>query len=296
MAVSRRWKRKIPFFIVLFIFLCAGVVFLLRSPVLIVTDISFSQIYGTTRLQLKLYETTLKLFRRVIPVLVNEGAGPDLIALAAEAASKSPRAVFFSYRHLEGARFYKENNAEITVFVMAGRNPKPKEETELIFVHTDTAQDLYKAGLFAALLAVDNNVLLLNDNNLTVEQSRAFREGLVVQGFLGISNLINATEEYYNYSDLGCVVVQGPAVKFLEENRQIPIILFSWLDPALLPQTVKLVFDDSPWALAVKTLKSTPQPGEDMLIPSELVILLNKTEKKNFRNINAILKEKIEKS
>ena len=265
-----------------------------RSPVLIVTDASFNLLYGPSRIKLKCYKTSVEFFRRVIPVLVDESAGPSLVALAAEGASKTPWAVIFPYRYLEGAAFYKENHADIPVFVMAGRSPKPRGESDLVFVCTDFVQDLYRAGLCAALLAGDKRVVFLNDENFKNEHFRAFREGLRFQGFLDDPYFISAYQEYSSNSDVGCAVIAGPAVKFLEEDRQIPLILFSWLDPVQLPRTVKLVFDDSPWAMAATVLKLMPLPEAELFLPSEPVILLGKDEKKNFRNFESFIKEKFE--
>jgi hypothetical protein len=60
---------------------------------------------------------------------------------------------------------------------------------------------------------------------------------------------------------------------FLEKNQDIPVILFSWVDPAVTPSRVKVVFDDSPWAqvgAAVKILAGEKEPGN---VPSRALIL-----------------------
>ena len=281
---------------VLSIFLGIGCTFLLRSPVLIVTDSSFAQLYGPLRFRIKGIKNNIELFRRVIPVPVTESAGPSLVALTVEEVHKAPGAVMFPFRYLEGARSYKENHPEVMVFVMGGRSMKPADDTTLTFVGSDSIQDLYRAGLFAALLAGEKRVLIFSDGNLGTDYSEAFLEGLRAQGFLGYPVYVNASLDYSSYSDIGCVVVAGPAIKFLERNLKIPVILFSWVDPGQVPKAIKLLFDDSPWTLAVSAFKLSMKQGTDVLVPSEAVILLDKEERKNFRNIDELIKGKFEKN
>ena len=269
---------------------------MLRSPVLIVSDPSFNQLYGPFRFRLTWIRTNLELFRRVIPVTVAESAGPDLVALAVESVSKTPGVVIFPYRYLEGARTYKENHEKATVLVMLEGHSMPGEESALVFVLTDTVQDLYRAGVCAASLAEDKKILFFYDGYLRSEYTEAFQEGLKSQGFSDYPSFINVSMEYNSYSEVGCVVIAGPATKFLERNLKIPVILFSWIDPLQVPRNVKLVFDDSPWALAVEIIKALPGVEAEMLIPSKSVIVMDREEKLNFRNIGALIKEKFEKN
>ena len=288
-------KRKLPLFIILFLLLAGGGVFLIRTPVLVVVDTSFSLLYGPLRLRLKSYMTSLELFRRVIPVEVAESAGSDLIALAVQGASRSPRAAFFPFRYLEGARYYKNQNPEIPVFVMGGSDSS-RAGTDLTFVSTDIAQDLYRAGLFAAYFAGnEKGILFFMDGDLSMEYRNAFRQGLKDQGFINDPYFLSVTTEYSAYSDIGCVVTAGPAAKYVERNLKIPLIVFSWVDPSLTPRSVKLVFDDSPIALAAKVLKSS-EPAEEIYVSSEPVLLFDRLEeKKDFRMISRFSKEKFEK-
>jgi hypothetical protein len=253
-------------------------------------------LYGPERLKAKRFRTSLALFRRVIPVPVSESAGPDLVALAAESASNAPMAVLFPYRYLEGGRFYKENHQEVPVLVMGGK-PESKEGEPLAFVRTDTDRDLYRAGLCAAFLAGEKRVLFFSDGILQNEYREAFLEGLRIQGYLDDPIYVNAYTDYSNYSDIGCVIVAGAAAKFFEQNLDIPVILFSWIDPALCPRTVKLVFDDSPWTQAVKALKVLPLPGEEILVFSEPSALPDRMEeKKDFRKLQSLIREKFQKN
>jgi len=288
-------KNRIKIIVLLAFAILAGA-FYLRSPVIIVEDNSFNQLYGTTRLSFRVIKYSLELFCRVIPVTVYESAGNDLVALAVETVSRSPRAVLFPDRYLEGARLYKEKNPEIPVIVMKGREYIPADETALVFAGTDIITDLYRAGLSAAILAGDKKTVFFYERNPEYEQREAFLEGLASQGSDEEPVFLPITLDYSSLPEAGCVVVYGPAAKFLENTPKIPVILFSWVDPALTPRAVKLVFDDSPWALALDTLKASFLSGEPVKIPSVPVLIRNRIdEKKDFRKLEEIIKEKFHK-
>jgi len=295
--LDKRLKKFLPLFIVLFVFLITLLVFVSRAPILIVSDISFNRIYGPMRLKLKGFSISREYFRRVIEVSVAESAGPDLVAIAVEAISRRPYAVLFPYRYLEGARYYKNSRPKVPVLVVGGRNPAPHEETDLCFVVTDLATDLYRAGIGAAYIAADERVLLFSDGSLPNQYREAIREGLRMQGSLMDPIFVNSSVDYSSFSGVGCIIVAGPASRFLERNLKIPVVLFSWIDPGVTPRTVKIVFDDSPWALAIQALKSLPSDGEELLLSSEPQILKDRIEdKKDFRLISAYLKEELEKN
>ena len=287
-----RFRKFLLLFVILLILLGVGGTFFWRPPVLIVTDPSFINLYGTFRLTRNGILTSLLLFRRVSPVTVAESAGSDLVTLAVEGASKSPMAVFFPARYIESARIYKEGHQNIPVYVTEGRNPISKDSSGLGYIVTDSARDFYLAGVCAALFAGNGKVLFFYDGAAQNELTDAFRQGLLAEGDTANPVLINSSLDAPTYNDIGCVVVAGPAQKFLERNLKIPIILFSWADPAIVPRTVKLIFDDSPLAQVMETIKLPPEPGKEVVIPSNPILLLSKEEKKNFRNISDIIKAK----
>ena len=296
MSLTGIKKKRLLLAILLLFFLSLGGTFFFRPPVLIVTDASFIQLYGPARLRLNNLKTSLALFRRLIPVIVSENAGSDLVALAAAGAGHA-RAVLFPQRYLSGALVYKEDHPQTPVLVTGKGNPLSREEQGITFVHSDAVTDLYRAGLCAAMLTGnDKRILFFYDEVLPDEHRAAFREGLRDQGFLGDSAYINASADYSAYSDLGCVVVAGPASKFLEQNQKIPIILFSWADPSMTPRAVKLMFDSSPWALVREALRPFPPPAGEIFIASEIVLFPDRIDdKKDFRKLQAIFKEKFEK-
>jgi len=299
MPDSQKIKKHLLIIILLFVFVVGAIggVFFARAPVLIITDSSFNLLYGPERLRQRQLRISLSLFRRVIPVIVSEHAGPDLVAIAAEEAFRVPRAVLFPFRYLEGARQYKENNPDVEVLIMGGRNPIPPELTSpnTIYIRTNTAMDLYRAGLSAAFFAGENNILVFDDGVFPAEYRESLGEMLESRGFLGELLFRNIHAHVPSYADIGSVILAGPASRFLEQNLDIPVILFSWVDPVFTPRSVKLIFDDSPWALAVAALRSCDF-GE-IFFPSVPVALSDRIdERRNFRKLQGIIKENFERN
>jgi len=227
-------------------------VFLYRLPVLIVTDSSFSAIYGPKRLKEIESRLSRKLFRRVIPVYVDENAGPDIISFAVEDASKTPLAVLFPHRYMGGADYYKENHPDIPVYVASGRNHSSTAKEAISFVRTDIKTDLYRAGLCAALLAGEGNIVFISNGTVPDENKEAFTEGLLAQGYTGTPVYRNSNYNFSSGGDLGCAVILGQSGDFFTKRPTTPVILFSWADPGIVPRSVKVIFDDSPYALAYK--------------------------------------------
>ncbi|MDR1399600.1 MAG: hypothetical protein LBJ41_06750 [Treponema sp.] len=266
-------KRNVFFLIIVaFVLLLCGV-FLLRAPVLLVTDAPFDALYGGRRSLLKQAEASLCLFRRVRPVSVSIDTGSDIVAFTVESAARSPYLVLFPYRYLEGARRYVEAFPETPVFVLGGRSREVNTES-LGFVNTDSVTDFYRAGLCAALIAsygqqAAGEVLLFQGDPIPVEWSAAFLAGLREKGFAREPKYFSTTEDYADTQNVVCIVMNGQATTFLEQNLNIPVILFSWVDPALTSQSVTVIFDDSPWALLIKVARVMGKEGTSL--PSEMV-------------------------
>jgi len=297
MRISPKTKKYLPIIIVLSLVLISGAlagVFFIRSPVLIITDSSFNLLYGPERLRERQRQTSISLFRRVIPVIVYENAGPDLVALVVEEVSSKPRAALFPFRYLDGALLYKENNPDVPVLLMGGRNPVPLRLRGLgiIYVQTDTLLDIYRAVLSAAVFAGEKNILIFDDYMLPEERRELLKQILESAGHLNELLFQYRNTPVNSPENIGCIIVAGPAARFLEQDLDIPVILFSWADPYFTPQTVKLIFDDSPWALAVAALRSGG--FVELSIPSAPVILSERVgEKRDFRRIRGIIKENL---
>jgi hypothetical protein len=268
----------------------AGGLFWLRSPVLIVTDSSFDNLYGPMRARFRGLESSFALGRRVIPVQVSENAAPDMVVMAVEAASSSPYAVLFPYRYYDGGRRYKEGFPGVTVLILGVREGSLSGENGLVPVYTDRETDFYRAGLCAALLArkgENGDVLVFSDG--TGVEKEAFLEGLRARGFIKNPVYLDLNSDYQNYRNVSCAVLTGPAARFFAENRKIPVLLFSWLDPAVTPAEIKVIFDDSPWALAEGAVKAAEQ-GEGLL-PSRALVPRGRGEKDTWRTLNSLVRE-----
>jgi len=227
-------------------------VFLYRLPVLIVTDSSFMAVYGSGRLSEIESRLSRKLFRRLIPVYVDENAGPDIVSFAVEDTFQNPFAVFFPHRYMSGAAYYKESHPNIPVYVASGRNQSSTAKEAVYFVRTDVKTDLYRAGLCAALLAGEESVIFISNVTVPEENREAFSEGLRAQGYTGTPIYRNTSYNFSSGGDIGCAVIMGQAGEFFVKRPTTPVILFSWADPGIVTRSVKVIFDDSLYALAYK--------------------------------------------
>ncbi|MDR2634013.1 MAG: hypothetical protein LBC51_10400 [Treponema sp.] len=262
--------------------------FLFRAPVLFVTDASFNALYGLRRVGIKRLEITLMMMRRIKPVLIGENAGPDIVMFAVEEAHSAPYGVLFPYRYYEGAGRYAAQFPHVPIFILGARNQDP-QVPGTIFVGTDTMLDLYRAGLCAGIIAqqtasregepiTQGEVLFFQNEAISSEYREAFSIGLREQGFTKEPKYLNIKQDYVDIiQNLSCVVMQGQATLFLERNLEIPVILFSWIDPDLTSKAVKLVVDDSPWAVAGKTIAMIPgRKGEavpaDWVLPGQRIV------------------------
>jgi hypothetical protein len=251
-----------------------------RAPVLIVTDAPFAALYGPRRLVSKTRALSLRLLRPVRAVTVDDAAGPDIVAFALEQAGGSPYCVLFPYRYNEGAGRYAERFPRTPVFIVGGEEDPDVKGT--VFVGTDVLADTYRAGRCAGVIARKSggDVLFFKDGAARAEMRAAFERGLREQGFEKKPKYLGANQDYSDNENVACVVINGPAAPFLDRNLETPILLFSWLDPEVTAASVKLVFDDSPWALAARVVRMIPgkngkaggggiPPGET--VPSDIV-------------------------
>jgi hypothetical protein len=269
--------------------------FLIRPPVLIVTDASFNTLYGPMRARFSGIESSFTLGRRVIPVPVSESASPDVIVLAVRAAAPSPHAVLFPYRYYEAGRQYKKDFPEVPVLILGNKEGEVPAGEGLVPVYPDRETDFYRAGLCAAFLAREGkngDVLVFNDGTMSAGEREAFLEGLRVQGFIRNPVYVGLNSDYQNYQGVSCAVLTGPATRFFAENRGAPVLLFSWLDPALTPLEVTVVFDDSPWALAAAAVKAAEEGEEGRGgVPSRSLIPQGRTGKDTRRILAGLVRE-----
>jgi len=247
-------------------------IFFFRSQVLLVTDVYFTTLYGERRTKIKTIETSLRLFRRVKLLTIPDDAGADLIAFSVNNVKGKKYGVLFPYRYIDGARRYKEQASNIPVYVFGGRAQNRDQDNMegIIFIGNDAYSDLYRAGGFAAIFAEKSgggDVIFFQNEYLSTEERNIFEEGLKNWGFEKLPRYVSMNQDYSDNQNVSCMVMKAPATQFLEENLDLQVILFSWVDPALSPSQVKVMFDDSIWAFAVKALRIK----NSHVLPSEIV-------------------------
>jgi hypothetical protein len=253
-----------------------AILYRVRSPLLLALDEEFILLYGSRRSARKRAELSLRLFRRVAVAQIAEGASPDVVAFAAGATAARPYAALFPARYRQGAQRYAEQFPGIPVGVFGGGALfRPAENGEFRFIETDKKTDLYRAGRCAALFALrDGGGILFFAGDLTDQADReVFARGLRDQGFAGAPVFVNRGTDYTLPEGLSCVVMASPTESSLETRRDIPIILFSWIDPDITARGVKLIFDDSPWALADAAAGALQEPGDLPPAASEVLAL-----------------------
>jgi hypothetical protein len=278
-----------------------GGFFFLRPPVLILNDVPFTALYGQRRVRLRQVQASLALLRRVRPVFLAEGAGPDMILFAIEAVSSRPYCVIFPLRYAEAAERYAGQFPGVMPILLenAGAVPetrslprgaeKPAGEGRLRVIKTGRKTDFFRAGLCAGIIGGGGRVFLFSDR---YGDREAFSGGLEEGGAGSPPVFFGSASSPDNFDDAVCMVFARSSAEILEKNPQVPLILFTWLDPALCPGETLLVFDDSPWALAVpavKTARGMDTGGEnrpETEIPSKVLIFSGKiTDKDILRKV-----------
>ncbi|MDR2740492.1 MAG: hypothetical protein LBB68_11780 [Treponema sp.] len=273
----------------------------LRAPVLLVADDEYTGLYGLRRSWAKQIGISVKMFRRFKVVRMADGAAPDVTAFAVNEAASRPYAALFPFSYERGARRYAEQSPGIPVGVLGGgarsRRPAevPGEENGLVFIETDRAADLYRAGRCAALFALRDGggILFFTGDGVTWNDKDAFLKGLRDQGFEDPPMFVDIGEEYTLSKTLSCVVMARAVENYLDNNPTVPAILFSWMDPGITPREIKVIFDDSPWALAAAAAKTLHQRGGVSPVPSEIVIPIGRIGDAGLRrDIKRVLKAK----
>jgi hypothetical protein len=275
-------NRKIPLFSGLFFVLALpGLILLSRSPVLVVTDVPEISLYGAGRMRIRQAEASIRLLRRVKPVIVAESAGADMVAFAVEEAASQPYCVVFPSRYREGGRRYAERFPGIPVICLGGGPGEPQAEPgRLIYAGIRREADFYRAGQCAGIIAqkasetggpgAGGNILALPGQALSAADKSALWAGLRAQG-IETAPLFYSAAEAAGLEGISCVIVIGLAAEYFEKNPEIPVLLFSWLDPALTSRQTVMIFDDSPWALIVPAVKLAVRGETGINIPSDIV-------------------------
>ena len=267
----KQGKSFLPaFFISAALILFLGALFFFRAPVLVVSDIHFNNLYGTKRILYGRVKASLSLFRPVREVILADGIGDDGIAFAVSEVSEKPYYVGFPHRYASGARRYKQQFPDIPVILFSGREGDTGQNQDITLVPTDLRTDFYRAGLGAAVLSGGGpgKILCYADDRIGTSAKHFLQLGLSEGGVESSPIFINTNDKYVSNEQVSCIILAGNTEDPFISRQNIPIILFSWADPALLPASVRIIFNDSPWEMivpAVKTLQKGEFEGE---IPS----------------------------
>ncbi|MDR2103981.1 MAG: hypothetical protein LBP42_07765 [Treponema sp.] len=155
------------------------------------------------------------------------------------------------------------------------------EQGDFLFIPTDIQRDLYLAGRCAAVFVQEGGkILFFQENSMPSALREAFAEGLQEQGFEGEPLFLNAGASYNGSEQPACAVMLGSAVSFLEQYPDLPVILFSWIDPNLTSRGIKIVFDDSPWAMAARAIAMISRGVEAGPLPSDVLLLRRRMPEK----------------
>jgi hypothetical protein len=268
-------------------------VFFSRPPALILSDAGFDVLYGAGRTLARQAGLSARLFRQVKRVTIAENANPEAVAFAVEEKAKRPWAVFGHARYSQGLEQYARQHPEVRVAIAREEPPPPAgtvlgepsgggplpEGPQADIVYHDVPLNSRRAGRYAALLAGEDPgvVLVFQDSRNFPVDREAFLAGLREERENLNPVYLDAAGDYPAWDLVRCVVLGGPAKAYLERKDAIPALFFSWMDPALSSSNVKIVGDDSLWALARGVF--APSGGEDggpETVPADFIVLENR--------------------
>ncbi|MDR2596988.1 MAG: hypothetical protein LBC76_06680 [Treponema sp.] len=286
-------------------------IFYIRLPVLILTELSFIELYGKERLKKETFFASLALFRPVKIVAVANDAGEDIVPFAVTQASIKPYCVLFPLRFAGSARLYRNLGLNVPIVVLEGRyseeeNPAEsvfgEEKSEYFIFKTDINDDFYRTGL--AVTAIKPKFVKKQEESANEDDKKGkiivfldykldkmkdvFLRGLYDRGELYETHFFNSFPQYSEFTDLHCVVMAGVGSEFLEKKAEVPAVLFTWLDPALLPFDAVMTVNDSPLAQVRRAVKMVGSGVKRGLIKSEFRVL-NKS--KFSKKVIAIIKK-----
>ncbi|MCL2808523.1 MAG: hypothetical protein FWD24_00500 [Treponema sp.] len=268
-------------------------VFNLRSPVLIVIENSFVLFYGEKRLEKDISGSSRALFRSVKVVNVSNEASDDIIPYIISEVSKRPYCVIFPSRFSGAASFYNVLNPSVRIVILEGRNSTGSGNSDFFTYKTDIDTDFYRAGLAAA--AFDNNkkekiIVFIHPHNQQAINAflRGINEQINPPQVLFFSSFLEFSENFPEKTGISCVVLCGAGSEFFDEKIGVPVILFSWTDPSLVPLDVVMIFDDSPLAQVNRVMAMVSSSKDNGVISSNLSIF-------NRININRQILRKIKK-
>ena len=276
------------------------VIYLARSPVLIVTDVSFGSLYGGDRIRRETAFSSLLLYRRVKTVPVADDAGDDIVQFAVAEASSRPFCALFPLRFAQAARLYREQNPSVKVILLEGRyaegsNPSEKavggNAGDYFIYKTDIDADFYRAGLAAAILDGEKNgkTAVFLESHLQTQGKEAFLRALDDMEKPLQTSFYTSFSQFSGDPGLSCVVLGGIGADYLDKYSGVPVVFFTWMPPSLLPFDAVLVLNDSPWAQTVQAVRMAAAGMQSGQLRSKKLFLPGKDiDKRTLRKLRKI--------
>jgi len=264
-----------------------ALVFYSRSPVLVVTDALFIELYGKERIRKQRIASSFALFRRVKPVITADGASPDILVAAISETARQPYCVLFPGYFAQAAERYHLEFPEIPAALLCGFNVSsdlPQPDGVLCVYRTDLNADMYRAGLFAGAFSLKKSsadapktCFILQDRYIQAAEREVFSRGLKEGDPDAVARFVNSASDMPGSDKISCVVLTRSGAEYLDKNAKIPLILFTWLDPSMLPAETAAVFDDSAWAFIVPAARMAVSRQAEGKIPSKPLVFSGET-------------------
>ena len=266
----------------------SSLIFYLRSPVLIIIDTPFAALYGVTRAKIQQVFTSLLLFRQVKPVIVADSSGDDVIAVTINEISNNPFCVIFPRYFAAAAERYHADFPQHAAVLLAGTAlaaSLPSSDESLFIYRTDAETDLYRAGLMSGLIAgnfktenaEEQKIVVLWQDRYTSDHEReCFSSGVAETNSDAAVVFISKVSELPDTKRISCSVLTSAGYEYIEKNIKAPLILFTWLDPAIVSRGAFVLFDDSPWALVIPAVKMAGVGQTEGKIPSSPLVFSGK--------------------
>jgi len=262
-------------------------VFYCRSPVLVLTDAAFIELYGKERLRRQGMASSFALFRRIKPVITADSASPDIQVAAISEAARNPYCVLFPAYLAAAAERYHLQFPETHAVILIGYGASselPQPDGVLCVYRTDLETDLYRAGLFAGRLGLkkgppdaQRTCFLWQDRYIHAPEREVFSRGLRESDPDAVARFIGSASDFPGPEAISCVVLSRSGAEYLDKNPKTPLILFTWLNPLMLPAVTAAAFDDSIWTLVVPATQMAVKGQAEGKIPSKPLLFSGKT-------------------
>jgi len=264
------------------------VIFSMRSPVIIVTDLSFKSLYGEERIRSESRFASISLFRKVETAGIADDAPEDVVMIAISDISVRPFCVIFPLRFIHSARLYREQNPSVRVILLSGRQNEEQflpvlgsKAGDFFIFQTDIDSDFYRAGIAAAALDMNKNgkIAVFMETNLLTQAKEAFLRGVSTHENRPETLFFNTISQFQENSGISCSVLAGTGAEYFDMEISVPVIFFTWVDPSFLRDDVVLLVNDSPWVQCTQAVRMAVKQVENGRIKSKFQLV-------NKKNIN----------